>query len=81
MSVAPMIQCENLIKSFGHITALDQVSFAVGKGLSFVCLGPNGSGKSTAIRRLCGSISASVGLQIGVIPFRLRAPAFKPRIA
>jgi ABC-2 type transport system ATP-binding protein len=46
-----MIQVENPTKRFGHFTAVDQVSFAVGKGSIFGFLGPNGSGKSTVIRR------------------------------
>jgi len=46
-----MIQVENLTKRFGHFTAVDHVSFAVGKGSIFGFLGPNGSGKSTVSRR------------------------------
>ncbi len=46
-----MIQVENLTKRFGYFTAVDHVSFAVGKGSIFGFLGPNGSGKSTVILR------------------------------
>ena len=56
-----MIQCEALTKRFGHFTAVDHVSFAVGKGSIFGFLGPNGSGKSTVIRMLCGLLEPSEG--------------------
>src|SRR5438045_6817489 len=56
-----MIACENLTKRFGHFTAVDHVSFAVGKGSIFGFLGPNGSGKSTVIRMLCGLLEPSEG--------------------
>ncbi len=56
-----MIECENLTKRFGHFTAVDHVSFSVGKGSIFGFLGPNGSGKSTVIRMLCGLLEPSAG--------------------
>src|SRR5438093_2565591 len=56
-----MIACENLTKKFGHFTAVDHVSFTIGKGSIFGFLGPNGSGKSTVIRMLCGLLEPSEG--------------------
>jgi len=56
-----MIECENLTKRFGTFTAVDHVSFSVGKGSIFGFLGPNGSGKSTVIRMLCGILEPSEG--------------------
>src|SRR5437016_13469910 len=56
-----MIVCENLTKRFGHFTAVDHVSFTVGKWSIFGFLGPNGSGKSTVIRMLCGLLEPSDG--------------------
>ena len=56
-----MISCEALTKRFGHFTAVDHVSFSVGKGSIFGFLGPNGSGKSTVIRMLCGLLEPSDG--------------------
>jgi ABC-type multidrug transport system ATPase subunit len=56
-----MIECEGLTKRFGTFTAVDHVSFSVGKGSIFGFLGPNGSGKSTVIRMLCGILEPTEG--------------------
>jgi ABC-type multidrug transport system ATPase subunit len=56
-----MIECEGLTRRFGHFTAVDQVSFKIGKGAIFGFLGPNGSGKSTVIRMFCGLLEPSEG--------------------
>jgi ABC-type multidrug transport system ATPase subunit len=56
-----MIESEGLTKRFGTFTAVDHVSFTVGKGSIFGFLGPNGSGKSTVIRMLCGILEPSDG--------------------
>jgi ABC-type multidrug transport system ATPase subunit len=61
MSAETMIECEMLTKRFGHFTAVDHVSFSVGKSSIFGFLGPNGSGKSTVIRMLCGLLEPSDG--------------------
>jgi ABC-type multidrug transport system ATPase subunit len=58
---AAIIICENLTKRFGTFTAVDHVSFSIGKGSIFGFLGPNGSGKSTVIRMLCGILEPSEG--------------------
>jgi ABC-type multidrug transport system ATPase subunit len=57
----PMIECEGLTKRFGNFTAVDHVSFRVGKGSIFGFLGPNGSGKSTVMRMLCGILEPTEG--------------------
>src|SRR3982751_1800783 len=57
----PMIEVEGLTKQFGTFTAVDHISFTVGKGSIFGFLGPNGSGKSTVIRMLCGILEPTEG--------------------
>jgi ABC-type multidrug transport system ATPase subunit len=59
--MSAMIECEGLTKRFGTFTAVDHVTFNVGKGSIFGFLGPNGSGKSTVIRMLCGILEPSEG--------------------
>lgn len=56
-----MIEADRLTRRFGTFTAVDQISFQIGKGSIFGFLGPNGSGKSTVIRMLCGILSPSSG--------------------
>lgn len=55
------VSCENLTKTFGSLTAVDDVSIRIPKGKIFGFLGPNGSGKSTTIRMLCGMITPTSG--------------------
>ncbi|MEX2006910.1 MAG: ATP-binding cassette domain-containing protein [Candidatus Saccharimonadales bacterium] len=50
--VAPIITAKNVVKRFGQITAVDNISFEVRPGEIFAFLGPNGAGKSTTIRML-----------------------------
>ena len=76
-----MIECDALTKRFGHFTAVDGVSFAVGKGSIFGFLGPNGSGKSTVIRMLCGILAPSGGrARIAGLDVAARMDDIKPLI-
>ena len=56
-----VIQVENLSKMFGDFTAVDNITFQVGKGEVFGFLGANGAGKTTAMRMLCGLSTPSSG--------------------
>ena len=47
-----MIRVENLVKKFGELSAVDNVSFEVERGEIFALLGPNGAGKTTTIKML-----------------------------
>lgn len=56
-----MIEVEGLTKRFGHITAVDNISFKVEKGEVVGFLGPNGAGKSTTMRILTCFLPADSG--------------------
>ena len=56
-----MLKVENLYKSFGHINAVDGISFEVKKGDVFGLLGPNGAGKSTTISMISTLLAPSMG--------------------
>ena len=49
-----MLDMQNVTKTFGKFTALDNLSMHVPKGAVYGLVGPNGAGKSTAIRLLTG---------------------------
>ena len=56
-----MIEARNLTKRYSGRTAVDSISFEVGKGEIVGFLGPNGAGKSTTLRMLTCFLSASEG--------------------
>lgn len=51
----------DLTKRFDGFTAVDNVSFHVGRGEIFGFLGPNGAGKTTTIRMLMGLLAPTHG--------------------
>ena len=57
----PMVDVRHLSKEFGPIRAVDDVSFAVGRGQVLGFLGPNGAGKSTTMKMLTGFLAPSAG--------------------
>lgn len=56
-----LIEAENLTRTFGDTTAVDDVTFNIFPGEIVGFLGPNGAGKTTTIRMLTGLLSPSVG--------------------
>jgi ABC-2 type transport system ATP-binding protein len=56
-----MIETSKLTKRYGHLTAVDDVSFSVKPGEVLGFLGPNGAGKSTTMRLIAGFISPTSG--------------------
>ncbi|WP_109472510.1 ABC transporter ATP-binding protein [Ornithinimicrobium cavernae] len=56
-----MIQVQNLVKTYGDFTAVDDVSFTAEAGRVTGFLGPNGAGKSTTMRVMTGLTPATSG--------------------
>ena len=56
-----MIDVDSISKSFGPITAVDNVSFNVKKGEILGFLGPNGAGKSTTMKMITGFLAPDSG--------------------
>jgi ABC-2 type transport system ATP-binding protein len=59
--MAPLLVIEGLIKRFGPITAVDDVSFRLHRGEVLGFLGPNGAGKSTTMRMITGYLAPDAG--------------------
>ncbi len=57
----PIIEVKNLVRSFGGLVAVNDISFDVAKGEIFAFLGPNGAGKSTTIKILTTLLSPTKG--------------------
>jgi ABC-2 type transport system ATP-binding protein len=56
-----MIEIRNLVKYYGDILAVNNVTFTVNKGEILGFLGPNGAGKTTTMNILTGYLSATSG--------------------
>lgn len=56
-----MIEVEQLSKTYGSTTAIDNITFAAEPGEILGLLGPNGAGKTTTMRILAGYLPASQG--------------------
>jgi ABC-2 type transport system ATP-binding protein len=60
-STPPIIEARRLVKTFGDLTAVAGVSFAVAQGEIFAFLGPNGAGKTTTIKMLTTLLRPTAG--------------------
>ena len=56
-----LLRVDGIIKRFGGVTALDDVSFTINKGESLTLVGENGSGKSTMIKIISGVYTPDEG--------------------
>jgi branched-chain amino acid transport system ATP-binding protein len=57
----PLLQIRGLSKSFGAVTATDNVSLTLVPGEVHALIGPNGAGKSTLIRQIAGGLRPDAG--------------------
>lgn len=75
------VSVTGLTKQYGSLRAVDDVSFAISRGETFVLLGPNGAGKSTTIEILEGFRNRTAGdVQVLGIDPQKADRAFKARI-
>src|SRR5437868_8420433 len=62
MSQTPhAVEARHLVKGYGVVRAVQDVSFQVPRGEIFGFLGANGAGKTTTLRMLCGLIRPTAG--------------------
>ena len=75
MAAENAIEVSGLTKRYGTVTALDGVSFRVGRGELFGLIGPDGAGKTTLFRLLTTLLVPDAGFAAvaGWMNPRLRA--------
>ena len=57
----PRLEARNVVRRFGGVTAVGDVTFAVNAGEIVGLIGPNGAGKTTMFDLLAGSVAPSAG--------------------
>ena len=57
----PVLQVEDLRKSYGDLKAVKGVSFRIDPGENYGLLGPNGAGKTTTIQMVAGVLASDAG--------------------
>lgn len=56
-----MIELRHIVKKFGDLVAVDDLSLEVASGEFFAVLGPNAAGKTTTLKMLCGLLKPTAG--------------------
>ena len=68
-SDSPALEASGLVRKYGPITAVDDVSFSLAAGEFLTVFGPNGAGKTTLLRMLGGGLRPTAGqVRIGGRP-------------
>jgi ABC-2 type transport system ATP-binding protein len=57
----PAVEVAGLTRRFGALTAVDGLTFTVGRGELFGLVGPDGAGKTTTLRMLAGVLQPTSG--------------------
>lgn len=57
----PILDVERLVKRFGDVTAVDEISFGIEPGELFGLVGPNGAGKTTTLACIAGLLRPDGG--------------------
>jgi branched-chain amino acid transport system ATP-binding protein len=57
----PLLELDNLSKTFGGLQAVNRVSFAVQEGEILGLIGPNGAGKTTLFNMIAGTFRPTAG--------------------
>jgi len=75
----PVVEISQLVKRFGKLQAVDNLTMTINSGETFGLIGPNGSGKTTLIRMLVGLIRPTSG-QIRVLGEHMPSAKVAPYI-
>ena len=61
MSAAPAVTVEHLVKKYGRLVAVNDVSLSIHEGEIFGIIGPNGAGKTTTVECISGLRASDSG--------------------
>jgi ABC-2 type transport system ATP-binding protein len=80
-TAAPAVEISGLVKRYGPLTAVDELTLTAARGEVTAILGPNGAGKTTVIEVCEGYRAADAGRVrvLGLDPAR-EAAALRPRV-
>jgi fructose transport system ATP-binding protein len=71
----PVLQAKGIVKTYGHVVALDGVDLELYPGEVLAVIGDNGAGKSTLIKCLSGAVSPNQGeMLLDGQPVHFRSP-------
>jgi ABC-2 type transport system ATP-binding protein len=73
-----MIEIVHLVKKFGDLTAVNDVTLAIPRGEFFAMLGPNAAGKTTTLKILAGLMKPTAG-SARVCGFDVQAASMEAR--
>jgi heme exporter protein A len=77
----PSLEAVGLVRNFGPITAVDDVSFALREGDFLTIFGPNGAGKTTLLGMLGGGLRPTAGeVRIGNHRVGIRSSDWRHRV-
>ena len=79
ISREPLVVIDHLVKQFGKLRAVNNVSMTIQAGETFGLIGPNGSGKTTLIRMLVGLVKTTGG-SIQIMGERVPSAKISPHI-
>ncbi|OCA90676.1 ABC transporter ATP-binding protein [Bacillus sp. FJAT-27225] len=61
MAKAPILEANNITKTFGRKIALSSLSFVIEKGERVALIGPSGAGKTTLLNTIAGTVEPDSG--------------------
>src|SRR5436305_8243457 len=75
----PIVVIEQLVKQFGRLRAVANLTMTINTGETYGLIGPNGSGKTTLIRMMVGLSRPSSGT-ITILGERMPSSKVSPRL-
>lgn len=61
MSTAEVVTVQHLVKSYGNVFVVNDISFSIREGEIFGIIGPNGAGKTTSVECISGLRAPDAG--------------------